>query len=105
LRAGDGRAVLWVSAGSDRDDLASAWLYRARGEAELRRGARLAAVLAAVAGLLALAAFRGAAVPVLVRFGAAAAGAALLLVAAPEQADLFLPLVSMLAVRSQAPIR
>jgi hypothetical protein len=105
LRSGDGRVVLWVPADCDRDDLASARLYRARGERELRKGARLAAVLVAVAGLLAVAAFRGAAAPLLVRFGGAAAGAALLLVALPEQADLLLPLIPIVAVRGPAPYR
>jgi hypothetical protein len=98
LRARDGRSVLWAPADADRDDLTGARLYRIRGERELRRAARLGAVLVAAVGALATAVVRGAAGPVLRRFAGAAAGAALLLLADPAEADLFLPLVPLAAL-------
>ncbi|HEX5138294.1 MAG TPA: hypothetical protein VFY93_15065 [Planctomycetota bacterium] len=97
LRARDGRRALWVAAPADRDDLTSARLYRVRGEREVRAAGRIAAVLVALAGALATALLLGRVRPVLVRFGGAVLGAALLLVAAPEKADLFLPLVPIAA--------
>jgi hypothetical protein len=90
--------VLWAPSDAERDDLASARLYRARGERELRAGARLVAILVFALGMLAVAVLRGAAAPVLIRFAGAALGAALLLVADPADADLFLPLVPLAAM-------
>jgi len=97
LRARDGRRALWVEAAADRDDLSSARLYRVRGEREVRAGGRLAAVLVALMGALATALLLGTFRPVLVRFLGAALGAALLLLVAPDGADLFLPLVPLAA--------
>jgi hypothetical protein len=98
LRARDGRSVLWAPSDADRDDLTSARLYRARGERELRAAARLAGILVALAGALSVGVLRGALGPVLRRFAGAALGAALLLLAAPQEADLFLPLVPLAAM-------
>jgi hypothetical protein len=96
LQTRDGRAVLWVTAGADRPEFTSARLYRARGEIQLREGARLAGLLVTVTVVLVVAAFSGVARAVVVFLGTAAA-AALLLVADPAEADFYLPLLPLAA--------
>jgi hypothetical protein len=97
LQARDGRAVLWVPPGADREGLTSARLYRERGDRQLRGNARLAGVSVTVAVALALAVLRGAARPILLRFLGAAAAAALLFVTDPAEADFCVPLLPLAA--------
>jgi hypothetical protein len=93
----DGRAVLWVPADAQRDDLASARLYRVRGDLELREGARLAGVL-----VFALGSAFAAARALLARLLGAALGSALLFVASPEAADVYIPLAVLSAAAPAA---
>jgi hypothetical protein len=95
LQTGDGRAVLWVPADADREELTSARLYRARGEVQLRADARLAGILVVLAWALAVASLQGRA-PVR-RLLLAFAAAALLFVANPAEADGYLPLLALAA--------
>ena len=97
LLTNDGRAVLWAPADAERDDLTSARLYRDRGAIDLDESARLAGVLVFLTGALALALFERAAAKIALRFAGAAAGAALLLVADPAEADMYLPLLPLAA--------
>jgi len=108
LRARDGRSVLWLPRGAppERAEFRSARLYRERGELDLRRSARLAAILVFLLYAVVRAAAEGAPAtwPAIRRFAAAAAALALVLLVeargAGVAADVLAPL---LVVASLAP--
>jgi hypothetical protein len=95
LRARDGRHALWLAGGAP-PAAASARLYRERGDLSRREHARAAGVAVLLALGLGRALVRGAR-PVLLAFLGAAAGVLLLLAAAPDAADGFVPLVAVAA--------